>query len=183
MTPDGGSNWYNYSGSLPNVPINCIVYQNGTNEGLYVGTDLGVYYTDGSMADWIPYQAGLPNVVVTELEISYNDNKLWAATFGRGLWQSEVNSTAVSVANNNSTAEADINIYPNPNNGQFIVQLPSHSSGIVEVYNANGQLCFSEKTFGTESLHIQLDHQVSGMYLVRATCDDRLITKKLLVEN
>jgi len=90
MSPDGGINWVNYSGTLPNVPVNCIAYQKGTNEGLYIGTDVGVFYTDASMPDWIPYQTGLPNVVVTELEISYNDQKLWAATFGRGLWNTDL---------------------------------------------------------------------------------------------
>lgn len=91
MTPDG-TTWYNYSGSLPNVPVNCIVYQAGSNEGLYIGTDLGVFYTDASLSDWIPFNNNLPNVVVTELEISVANNKLWAATFGRGLWSSDLYS-------------------------------------------------------------------------------------------
>lgn len=89
-TPDGGTTWINFSGSLPNIPINCIVYQNGSADGLYIGTDLGVYYRDATMSDWIPYNTGLPNVIVNELEISYNNNKLWAATFGRGLWNSDL---------------------------------------------------------------------------------------------
>lgn len=96
MTPDGGTTWSNYSGTLPNVPVNCIVYENGTNEGLYVGTDLGVYYTNATMSDWVSYNTGLPNVVVNELEISYNDKKLWAATFGRGLWKSNLSIDALT---------------------------------------------------------------------------------------
>jgi photosystem II stability/assembly factor-like uncharacterized protein len=87
---NGGTSWTNFSGTLPNIPVNCIVYENGTNDGLYIGTDLGVYYRNASMSDWIPYNNGLPNVVVNELEISYNNNKLWAATFGRGLWNSSL---------------------------------------------------------------------------------------------
>ena len=68
VSPDGGQNWYNYSGSLPNVPANCITYLKGSNEGLYIGTDIGVFYTDASMTDWVPYQNGLPNVIVSDLE-------------------------------------------------------------------------------------------------------------------
>jgi len=82
--------WQNISGTLPNVPVNCIVYQYGSNGIIYIGTDVGVFYRDATMSDWGMYQAGLPNVVVTELEISYNNNKLWAATFGRGLWNSDL---------------------------------------------------------------------------------------------
>jgi hypothetical protein len=87
---DGGANWSNISGTLPNLPVNCIVYQNGSNDGIYIGTDVGVFYRNSLMSDWVVFNSGLPNVVVTELEISYNDNRLWAATFGRGLWQSDL---------------------------------------------------------------------------------------------
>jgi photosystem II stability/assembly factor-like uncharacterized protein len=87
---DGGVTFSNFSGTLPNIPVNCMVYQKNTNDGLYIGTDVGVYYRNASMSDWIFYNTGLPNVIVTELEISYNNNKLWAATFGRGLWNSDL---------------------------------------------------------------------------------------------
>lgn len=93
---DGGLNWINVSGSLPNIPVNCIVYQPGSNDMVYVGTDLGVYYRDNSMADWLPYNNGLPNVMVSDLEIIPSINKLRAATYGRGIWQTDL---AVSVIN------------------------------------------------------------------------------------
>ena len=91
-----GSTWNNFSGTLPNVPANCIVYENGSNDGLYVGTDLGVYYRNATMTDWIPFATNLPNVVVNELEISYINNKIWAGTYGRGLWSSPLYTPAPS---------------------------------------------------------------------------------------
>jgi PKD repeat protein len=90
---DAGVTWTNISGTLPNLPVNCILYERGSNERLYIGTDAGVFYKEASMNDWVYYNTGLPNVVVTELEISYQDNKLWAATFGRGLWNSDLAGT------------------------------------------------------------------------------------------
>ena len=45
QTTDGGSTWFDYSGTIPAIPVNCIVYQNGSNDGLYIGTDLGVFYS------------------------------------------------------------------------------------------------------------------------------------------
>jgi photosystem II stability/assembly factor-like uncharacterized protein len=183
MTPDGGSNWYNYSGSLPNVPVNCIVYQNGTNEGLYVGTDVGVFYTDGSMADWIPYQNGLPNVVVTELEISYNDNKLWAATFGRGLWKSDVYSTVVSSPESDSEASTKISVYPNPNDGLFTVELPPCRSWDIHVYNAAGQVVWSNVGSGSSKVNIDIATVSRGIYLIQVVLDGKLTSKKVLVDN
>ncbi|MGB0838491.1 MAG: VPS10 domain-containing protein [Chitinophagales bacterium] len=92
---DGGSNWTNISGSLPNVTAKCIVFQNGsTDEGIYVGTDLGVFYRNNSMTDWQTFSMGMPNVIVSELEIHYASGKIRAATFGRGVWESDLFSSA-----------------------------------------------------------------------------------------
>lgn len=87
---DGGATWTNVSGTLPNVPVNTIVYENDSPDGLYIGTDVGVFYRDNNLADWIPYMTGLPNVMVHELEINYAAGKLRAATYGRGLWESDL---------------------------------------------------------------------------------------------
>lgn len=136
MSPDGGVSWINYSGTLPNVPVNCIVYQNGSNEGLYIGTDLGVFYTDGTMSDWVSYQTGLPNVIVTELEISYNNNKLWAATFGRGLWNTDL---YVPLSVSDQEIYNQIVISPNPNNGLFNIYVPLGNTYSLIVYDIQGK--------------------------------------------
>ena len=85
---DGGATWANYSGTLPNLPFNTIVHHNnGGNDALYAGADIGVYYRDNTMSDWELYQTGLPNAPVRELEVHPNSGNLRAATYGRGLWQ------------------------------------------------------------------------------------------------
>lgn len=89
-TTDGGASWSNISGTLPNIPVNCIEYQNSSNDLLYIGTDMGVFYTDATLNDWYPYNTGLPNVIIDELEIYYPTSKLRAATYGRGLWESDL---------------------------------------------------------------------------------------------
>jgi len=102
---DAGTTWTNFSGTLPNLPVNCIVYETGSNDRMYIGTDVGVFYREASMNDWSVYNNGLPNVVVTDLEISYQDSKLWAGTFGRGLWNSDLASIpapSVSFTANNT---------------------------------------------------------------------------------
>ncbi|MEZ4822811.1 MAG: hypothetical protein R2942_10470 [Ignavibacteria bacterium] len=72
-----------------------IVYKKNisTAEVLFVGTDAGVYLKDGTM-DWASYNTGLPNVVVTELEIFYGGtvDKLAAGTYGRGLCETDIDA-------------------------------------------------------------------------------------------
>ncbi len=87
---DGGENWTNYSEGLPNVPVNCLTVNKLSQYALYAGTDLGVYYRNPDMDEWIPYDDGLPNVIVNTLEINYKVNKIRAATFGRGIWESSI---------------------------------------------------------------------------------------------
>jgi photosystem II stability/assembly factor-like uncharacterized protein len=87
VSTDAGVTWNNYSEGLPNLPADCIVCQNGSNDRLYIGMDVGVYYRDNSMSSWQLYNNGLPNVIVNELEIQYGTGKLRAATYGRGLWE------------------------------------------------------------------------------------------------
>ncbi len=92
MSTNGGTNWTNYSTGLPNLPANCIVYQTGSNDAVYVGTDVGVYYRDNSLTTWQPYFTGLPNVIVRDLEIYDPTGKIRAATYGRGTWEADLYS-------------------------------------------------------------------------------------------
>jgi len=85
---NGGSSWKNISYNLPNLPVNCIE-RDERNGVLYVGTDVGVYYLKPFTFEWLPYMTGLPNVIVNELEMNYATNKLRAATYGRGIWESD----------------------------------------------------------------------------------------------
>lgn len=100
MSTDGGANWQNISGTLPNLPANCIIYENGSANGLYVGMDVGVYYRDDNMSDWLLFSNDLPNVIINELDINYTTNKLYAGTFGRGVWCSDLFSACNRVCLN-----------------------------------------------------------------------------------
>ena len=55
------------------------------------------------MINWEMFNQGLPNVIVTELEYHINSNKLFAATYGRGVWVSDLPSTAPPIASFNYT--------------------------------------------------------------------------------
>lgn len=91
-----GSSWTDISGNLPAVHINSVVYYKNSIEGLYVGTDAGVYYSDKFTGGWISFSEGLPaNGRITELEIFYDNDSvsqdvIKASSYGRGLWGSDM---------------------------------------------------------------------------------------------
>jgi PKD repeat protein len=94
-----GSSWTNITGNLPGIQKNTLAYYKNAPEGLYVGTDAGVYYKDETTNGWIPFNFGLPaNGRITELEIYYDNDSvsqdaIRASTYGRGLWGSDMYHT------------------------------------------------------------------------------------------
>jgi photosystem II stability/assembly factor-like uncharacterized protein len=95
-----GVSFTNMSGTLPNVPINCIVLDGSNNA--YIGTDIGVYYRGASMSDWVPFWSNLPIVPVTDLELYESNGFIRAATFGKGVYQSDTYSACVANINLNA---------------------------------------------------------------------------------
>ena len=93
-----GASWENISGSLPNVPINCIAFhEDGSGlDRLYVGTDIGVFYMDNSIGDWIYFSNFLPSVPVTDLYVNPVAGTITAGTYGRGLWRSDLVSNCLN---------------------------------------------------------------------------------------
>jgi photosystem II stability/assembly factor-like uncharacterized protein len=176
---DGGANWINYSGTLPNLPVNCVVYQNSSNDALYIGTDVGVFYRDAGANDWNSYQTGLPNVVVTELEISYNNNKLWAATFGRGLWNTDLNATTVGISSN-SNAKVFLNIYPNPNQGIFNLETNVDNYNL-NIYNMLGELVYDESNINSTKKLFDLSNLNNGVYFVKIVSENKSFIQKLAI--
>ncbi|MEI6884442.1 MAG: PKD domain-containing protein [Bacteroidota bacterium] len=91
-----GTSWTDISGNLPAIHINSVVYYKNSNDGLYLGTDAGVYYSDKFTGGWIPFSEGLPaNGRITELEIFYDNDSISqdvikASSYGRGLWGSDM---------------------------------------------------------------------------------------------
>lgn len=94
---NSGDDWTNISGSLPNVPINCIrFHDNGVgNDALYIGTDIGVFYRDNEIGDWVYFSNGMPVVNVSDLYINPVASTITAGTYGRGLWRTGLYSTCV----------------------------------------------------------------------------------------
>lgn len=79
---DAGITWNNYSGSLPNVPVHSLAV---APEGVYAGTEIGVFFRADFAADWTPFYTGMPPAIVTDLWVNEN-GFVYASTFGHGVW-------------------------------------------------------------------------------------------------
>jgi hypothetical protein len=182
VTFDGGNSWTNISGSnLPNLPVNCIVYQDLTNDDLYIGTDVGVYHRDNTMSDWQAFMSGFPNVIVDELEIHYGSGKIRAATFGRGIWESNLQSQPNGIANNYMSY---VSTYPNPAVDYFILNVPENvisKNPVLNIYNLTGQLVLS-KNIKSANQFVDVSNLKSGYYIYElGAVGIRNVRSKLIV--
>ncbi len=81
---------------LPNVPCNSVVYQRGTTNRIFAGTDIGVFAMDEGTGFWQSYGGGLPPVIVTGMRLLPSSNALRISTYGRGIWEIDVSQCAAT---------------------------------------------------------------------------------------
>ncbi|MDX2246533.1 MAG: hypothetical protein SF052_07155 [Bacteroidia bacterium] len=125
FSANGGNTWSDISHNLPNLPANCIVYQEGTTVNrVYVAMDIGVWVLNDTASEWTLYSENLPNVIISELEIDPVAGKIYAATFGRGVWVSDVvDDLPPASLYQNQLDKLVATLYPNPGKGSFTLEL------------------------------------------------------------
>ncbi|HZG01556.1 MAG TPA: T9SS type A sorting domain-containing protein, partial [Chitinophagales bacterium] len=78
-----------------------------------------------------------------------------------------------------------INIYPNPNNSTFKIQLPKHVVGTshITVQNTIGQIVFHTTVESANGLvEVNLNNVTNGFYMITVRRDDGVYNAKLLIE-
>jgi photosystem II stability/assembly factor-like uncharacterized protein len=86
---DYGSTWVDIDGGLlPDVPATAVVVDPQFPDHVYVGNDIGVYFTADGGTTWAQLDLGLPEaVLVGDLSVSLSDRMLRVATHGQGLYE------------------------------------------------------------------------------------------------
>jgi hypothetical protein len=118
-----------------------------------------VYRYDDDTLLWEQFNIGLPNVSVRDLEINVYDNKITAATYGRGIWQSviqtalaptDVKLVSVSGVSDaikcNATVTPEVEIQNNGVSTLTSVDFTYTIDGADSVYNWTGSLASETST-------------------------------------
>ncbi len=84
-TTDYGENWQRIDATIPSEQYTRTIEADPGRKGLlYAGTERGIYVSFDDGASWKSFQLNLPITPVRDLLVK--DNKLIAATHGRGFW-------------------------------------------------------------------------------------------------
>jgi hypothetical protein len=89
---DGGLSFQASGIGLPDVPTNTVILDSADQRFVYVGNDLGVYYSADSGKYFIPFRSlGLPDVcLVMDMSISRKNRQLRVATHGNGVYETNL---------------------------------------------------------------------------------------------
>ncbi len=98
--------WTDKSGNLPDIPVDSIIANPNFPSQVFAGTDFGLYYTDDITAAspiWYRFNAGLPNVMIWDMQIDRGATtlSLWTRSRGAYVWplpQGPLNPLGTSLA-------------------------------------------------------------------------------------
>jgi hypothetical protein len=84
--------WLSIEGNLPDMPVRWSAIDPTNSDRVILATELGLWTTDNiraNLTSWMPIINGMPNVRCDMVRIRPSDNRVFAATFGRGLFTSD----------------------------------------------------------------------------------------------
>ncbi|HFX18233.1 MAG TPA: T9SS type A sorting domain-containing protein, partial [Flavobacteriales bacterium] len=164
-TNDSGQTWVSKEGNLPDIPVNTILQNPLNTNEVIIGTDLGVWATpnfNDVNPTWYQTYNGMSDVKVTDLELR-DDNTVFAATFGRGVFSGTFDSSASLSSNDNIV---NVKVFPNPAVDQIQVQLPKAISTIASVYDINGREVMKKTLKDGDRCQFNVSHLPKGNYFV-----------------
>ena len=179
VSEDGGLSWLNYKFNLPGFSALALVWDNNGEDGLYLGMDYGIFYIDNTFNEWQPYSTNLPNVIINELEINSVDGKIYAGTYGRGLWASPyvphlLNTTSL-------LNDTDVEIFPNPVKNSVTINFRKGAEADFRIYDQLGKLVrYQPNVSISQPYSIDISELNSGIYFIRINSDIGTITKRLI---
>jgi photosystem II stability/assembly factor-like uncharacterized protein len=187
-TTNGGTSWTDISGNLPELPVSVILVDPDFPSRLYVGTDLGCYFSDGGTF-WQALGSGLPNVPVLDLKLHEPTRTLIAGTHGRSMFRLELQDPTEAA----DTAPLQLQQnYPNPFNPKTEIRFDLEKAGLAKlrIYDSSGRwvrsLLEGSLPAGEHRLHWDgRDHRgrdcASGTYFYRLDTGVKQLKRKMLL--
>lgn len=179
---NGGLTWIPWGSGLPDVPVNAVVFDPYAPEQVYLGNDLGVWFSEDGGVSWSPYGQGLPEAaMVFDLSVSMAKKTLRAATHGSGVFEAPLFGQDVAVDEVRLRERPLIGrIYPNPCARELWMESTSGSGPFdLRLMDGKGRVVASRQTSGTE--HWTLPVLPGGLYWLEVRSGQRRETHRLVI--
>lgn len=184
-TYDGGQNWTNCDGNLPDMPVRWGIFHPQNARQVMLATETGVWTTSNINASpviWTPEVTGMANVRTDQLNIRTSDNTVVAATHGRGLF-----TTKWDVINAIPVLDLKaFSMYPNPVNDELTISFESTGTKniLFKVFDPSGKQLMEQTTANSSSGNVErlnVSNFSSGVYFISIYGDGKkLRTEKII---
>lgn len=190
-TTDQGLTWFAIDAGLPDEPINSIEVDPSNPDWIFVGTDSAVYVSFSGGASWIPFNAGLPYVVMEDLQLHNSARIMRVATHGRGMWEVDISDlTATAVDESELTIQPiALRVFGNPASDRTTLRFSLRRAGEIDLalFDTTGRRV---KTVKQGFVHAQVDNAdvdvsdlAAGVYFARLTSAGATVNAKLVVRH
>ena len=121
----------------------------------------------------------MSNVKVTDLDLR-NDNTVFAATYGRGIFSGAFTSNSLS--SDDVTKNNEIKIYPNPSNGLVNVSIGNYSGKLnIEVFDLNGRKILSDTKDFLSEVTLDFENLQTGIYILKLEGNGLNYSEKIIL--
>jgi len=190
-TVNGGNQWLDITGDLPEAPVNVLIVDPDHPHVVFVGTDVGCYFTTNEGATWQVLGDGLPNAPVLDLKLHQPTRTLVAGTYGRSMFAMTVpDLSGVEDGIPASTAVIGLANHPNPFNPLTTVSftLNREQEVSLDVMDVRGRLVRSlhQGTLAAGDHALRWNGQddggravASGVYFARVIAGNQAVQHKM----
>lgn len=118
-----------------------------------------------SSYQWLLNNAPLSNATTQTLTMPVNGNYAVVVTDGNGCSDTSQILSVVNVSVADAVDAYTVAVYPNPNNGNFVVQFSDNIQHTIYLTDALGKLIV-DRTVATQTQQINLEDQAAGIYFL-----------------
>lgn len=141
-----------------------------------------------ALSEFIPTSAGEWDVYSLDLSsLGGRDNIMIKLEFkargGNNIYIDDftIADSPLSSFENDFLKDDDVKIYPNPNNGRFVIDSEDIQMDSYRIFNSIGQLIMTKTEF-TNSTEIDLGNKKDGIYFIELQSKQSSIIKKFIIE-
>ncbi len=187
-TTNLGQTWQDISSNLPEAPINVVLVDPLYTNRLYVGTDVGCYFTTNTGASWQAMGTGLPYSAVSDMQIHAPTRIALAFTHGRSMWEINLDDLTAVAENREIPVRMELyQNYPNPFNPTTTISFTLSRSAVaaLRVFDVAGRevatLLHAELNAGHHRATFDASNLASGVYFYRLTAGESSQTRRMLL--
>jgi hypothetical protein len=187
---DRGVTWASIEGNLPNIPVKCILHNPLNTSEIIIGTDLGVWYANTfnpalnttQNLVWSQSYNGMSDVKVLDLQLR-NDNTVFAATYGRGVFSGAFTGSSLST-DDHEIVGSTFSVYPTINDGNVTITSSKYFGPTqLELFDLTGKKVYSNSILiDNAAQKLSFGNLTTGNYILKLSGNGFEGTKKIVIQ-